>query len=325
MSVHTVVIVEPNPHIATILHTNLQRLGCIGLARDPAGVEAQVNEGQVAMVVINVDMLVRDDRGLERPFWQWLAARPPLPVPILCYTGSNHQPLYTPPPGTMSVGSPQDFTDLATIIQRHCVHFSRHSGLRDALAGRCLPALEGSFAECSFDAILKLLQLNAHTGVLLIRQGLHTGIVAVEKGDVVHALVGSLEGHDAFCELFRWESARYLFLRGMLLGERTIREPIEGLLIEASRMGDEANDLMTTHSLQSYVQRVRGYTDQLPGKRLTPTDLKVLTLIDRYHVVADLLRHVDTSSVTALKSLRRLLGLKLVEVVPLEQPDSVAR
>lgn len=325
MSAFNVLVIEPNTFVATVLCSQLQRLGCTGTVIDPLQMEALVAAGGVHLIAISADVMARDQHGRERPFWHILAMRSGLPVPVLCYSGNSQSsaetPLFTAPPGTMLVGSPQDFQVLATIIQRHCALFTRHVGLADALAGRCLPALSGNFAEFNFDAVLKLFQLNDHSGVLLLRHGLHAGILAIEQGEVVHALVGSLMGRDAFCELFRWETADFVFLRGMLLGERSVQENLDSLLLEAISTGDEANDMLSTLiSLQSYVQRVRGYTDQLQNQRLTPIELKVLWMVDRFHIVNDLIRSVDGSSVMALKALRKLILAGLVEVLPLQQP-----
>ncbi len=327
MSIFFVVVVEPNAFVANVLRTHLRQLGCEARICDAPSFPSAL--AGASMVAVNVEAMTRDHEGRDRPLWHTLTQGPQLAVPTICYSGGPHAavdtPLFTAPPGTMHVGSPQDFLALAEVIHEHCLLFARHSGLSDALADRGLPALDGTFAEFSFDAVLKLIELGGHNGVLLIRVGPHTGLIAVEKGEVVHAMVGSLTGIDAFCELFRWNTARFTFLRGMFLGIRSITQEIGPLLIEAMSSDDEAHDLLTTITPQSYVRCVRGFTDQLPGMSLKPMERRLLALVEHHPIVNDLISSVGMGSVMALKSLRNLIHLRLIEVVGVHQPTPPRR
>ncbi len=324
MNESTVIVVGLGDFFADVLRQRLSPWCRAIMIAEPNTFDDVVrSEPQIRLVAIEVGATTRDPNGVERPFWQVLARRVPLPYPVICFSSStsapSDTPLFTPPPGTMTVVNPGEYDALARHIKMQVELFAAHPGLTDALLGRMLPAMQGAFADFSFDSVLKLLQLGGHTCVVMIRDGLNVGIVACVKGEPVHALAGSFSGNEAFSELYHWRQAAFIVLRGMLLGERTITRSMENLLLDASRIDDEVHELIGRLPPQSYVRRVRGYTDQLPGKRLTQTEMQVLSLVDHYHIVNELIQRVNASSVMVMRALRSLMNQGLVECVETNQ------
>jgi phosphoketolase len=72
------------------------------------------------------------------------------------------------------------------------------------------------------------------------------------------------------------------------------------------------------------VRRVKGYTDQLPGRRLTISEWEVLSMVDRYHIVRDIINRSHMSEIVVMKALRSLINEKLVEIVTADQHHLVA-
>ncbi len=94
----------------------------------------------------------------------------------------------------------------------------------------------------------------------------------------------------------------------------------ENLILEANRLDDEVTDLATILPPNSYIRRVRGYTDQLPGKEFSIAELEVLAMVDDYHIVRELLGRSRHGEIVVMKALRALLHKGLIEVVPLGDP-----
>jgi hypothetical protein len=322
----TVIIAAQSEVISNILRKELAHDPCSCLAvRDAAGFDhALRTTPRVALALLDVMIMARDEHGRERPLWQILATRQSSSMPVICFSStagvSSDTPLFTPPPETMTIASPQDFLAVASIVRTYLELFERQPALSDAIAGHFIPSIKGSFQEFDIEAVLRLLELGAHTGVIIVRDGIHIGLLACEDGRVVHALAGPATGQDAFNALFTWHQGRFAFFYGMMLGKHTVRNGLENLILEANRTDDEVSDLAEKLPPHSYVRRVKGYTDQLPGRRLTLAEWEVLSLVDRYHIVHDLLSRSHLSNIVVMKALRSLMREHLVEVVTADQP-----
>jgi hypothetical protein len=322
----TVVIVEPSQIVANIIRRSLEESGyrCV-LVREPAAFDAALGmDDPIGVVLLDVLATMTDTAGYDRPLWQILAERPPLPMPVLCFTGTNSTPTDTPlfsaPPETMTIASPADFNAVTRIMQGYLALMQRQPLLATALAGKLLPSLRGTVREFSFESLLQLVQMGDHSGTLILRDGLHTGIIAFEAGQVVHALAGALTRKEAVFTVFKWTRAHFAFYRGLALGEHTITDAVENLILEATRLDDEVTDLALTLPPNSYIRRVRGYTDQLPGKEFSIAELEVLAMVDDYHIVRELVSRSRHGEIVVMKALRALLHKGLIEIVPLGDP-----
>lgn len=329
MSQIAVVIVEPSQIVANIVRRPLEENGfrCV-IVREPAAFEAALGlDDPIGLVLLDVLALMTDSSGHERPLWQILAEQPPLPMPVLCFSGTNStptdMPLFDAPPDTLTAASPADFQAVTRLVLNYVQLQQRHPRLMTALAGRGLPSLRGSLRECSFESLLQLMQMGGHSGTLILRDGLRTGMVGFEQGQAVHALAGALTRKEAIFTLFKWPSARFAFHRHLTLGEHTISDSTENLILEATRLDDEVTDLAATLPPQSYIRRVRGYTDQLPGKEYSVAELEVLAMVDHYHVVRALISRSQRGEIVVMKALRALLQKHLIEIVPLGDPRSL--
>lgn len=328
MSQTAVIIVEQSEVVAKILCNVLATDNCrCAVVQNPAMFEETCRaQAPVGLILVDVMAVARDETGREVPFWKLLVQRMPVPVPVLCFSGTNSTPtdtpLFTAPPETMTIASPQDFRAVAHIVQAYLSVFTRQPQVLAAIAGTLLPSLRGSLEEFDLESITKLIELGDHCGVLLLRDRLQIGLIAFEHGQPVHAMVGSSIGKDAVITIFNsWRQAQFIFCRDILLGEHTISHGLENLILEASRLGDEVSDLVANLPPQSYLRRVKGYTDQLPGKRLTLPEWEVLSMVDRYHIVSELINRARMSEIVVMKALRALIQKHLVEIVTADHPE----
>ncbi|MBA3827006.1 MAG: DUF4388 domain-containing protein [Ktedonobacterales bacterium] len=318
-----VIIIEPSQIVATILRRTLEpQMRCV-VMRDAATFEATAStHAPIGLVLLDVMTLLPDASRRERPFWHLLMERPPLPVPVLCFSGTSSTPTDTPlfslPAETLTIAAPDDFTNIGRTIMAYLATLRRSVQLREALAGTLRPSLRGNFAEFPAEALLRMADLGGYTGTLLARNGLATGIIAFAAGQVVHAIAGALIGKEAVYSINGWTNAPFAFFRGMDLGERSMHGKVDDLILEANRLGDEASDVSASLAPNAYLHRTRTFADQLAGKEYTMSELEALALVDQYHVVREVLAHARHGELLALKALRGLWQKGLIEVVAAE-------
>ncbi len=328
MSEVSIIIVEQSCVVADFIRARLAGKPYQFVSvRDPAQFDAALRtRGVIALALIDVHAVGRDATGRERPFWQVLAARSALTMPVVCFSGApgtpSDTPLFTAPPETVSVADPQDFPAIARVVQEYAELAISHPLLFEALKGALLPSLRGTLQDFSLESVLTLIKYGPHTGLLLLRDGAHTGIVACEDGDVAHALLGATSGKQAAVSLCQWQDARFTFFEGLTLGVHSVRNVMEDLLLESNRQRDEANAFVASLPPQSFVRRVRGYTDLLPGKNLNQAEWEVLSLVDHYHVVSELMARSRAGSLGVMQALRKLLKMELIEVISVDHVNT---
>ncbi len=102
----------------------------------------------------------------------------------------------------------------------------------------------GGLGSISLHDLIQLLGMNRHTTTLVLdRQG-RQGKIYFDKGNVVHAFTGELEGPDAFGELLQWEDADFVVEEGIpTLPRVTISESAVGLMLSSlTRIDEGARD-----------------------------------------------------------------------------------
>lgn len=101
--------------------------------------------------------------------------------------------------------------------------------------------LAGSLKEIPLDQICQLVSGSAKSGLLLLNIGGATGKIYFENGQVVFADYGGREGQEAVSLIFPHRDGVFLFQPGEAAPKRTMRTPVQQLLLEASRRADEAS------------------------------------------------------------------------------------
>ncbi len=100
-------------------------------------------------------------------------------------------------------------------------------------------AFQGSLKELPLPDILQLVAVSGKTGSFTIENGSEIGQIFLEKGHIVHAKMGRLDGEEAVYELAIWPEGEFLFTPGEVPGPRTISKSNTSLLMEAARRIDE--------------------------------------------------------------------------------------
>ncbi len=98
---------------------------------------------------------------------------------------------------------------------------------------------QGSLTEFQLPDIVQFLSGARKTGVLKLVEGEEAGEIYLDRGRIVHALLGDHEGEEAVYALVLWSSGEFLFEPGVTTDKSTVNKGNTNLLIEAARRRDE--------------------------------------------------------------------------------------
>jgi pSer/pThr/pTyr-binding forkhead associated (FHA) protein len=101
-------------------------------------------------------------------------------------------------------------------------------------------ALRGSFEEIPSFAVLQILEMGSHTGLLSVECSDGTSSMWLENGRLIHAETQKAEGFDAATEIVGNTSGRFLFEPGEEPSRRSIDASVTEVILEASRLMDES-------------------------------------------------------------------------------------
>ena len=87
--------------------------------------------------------------------------------------------------------------------------------------------------------VIQFLSGARKTGVLRLLEGKETGEIFLEKGRIVHAVIGDQAGEEAVYELVLWNQGEFLFEPGVTTDKSTVNKGNTNLLMEAARQRDE--------------------------------------------------------------------------------------
>ncbi len=100
-------------------------------------------------------------------------------------------------------------------------------------------AVQGSLEELSIPDLIQLVSAGAKTGVFELRRGQQTGQIYLNRGRIVDAAVGELQGDEAVFALLLWQEGEFAFLPGAEHPTVTVQMSNSNLLMEGARRIDE--------------------------------------------------------------------------------------
>jgi hypothetical protein len=100
-------------------------------------------------------------------------------------------------------------------------------------------ALEGNLKDISLPNIMQIICLEQRRVGLFIKRLNERGFILFEKGEVVHAAAGSLEGEEAVFYMLSWGDGNFRTNNEALITNRTVNMRWDQLLLEGMRRFDE--------------------------------------------------------------------------------------
>ena len=100
--------------------------------------------------------------------------------------------------------------------------------------------LRGNFEQIPSFAVLQILEMGSQTGLLYVETCEGNSWMWMENGRVVHCETEKNEGFEAAIEIVQNSSGRFVFEPGGQAVQRSMDASVTELILEASRLEDEA-------------------------------------------------------------------------------------
>jgi len=100
--------------------------------------------------------------------------------------------------------------------------------------------VSGSLNEMSATDFIQSLSAGEKSVKIILENETESGHIYIEKGNIIHAYTGDLEGENAFYKIVVWEEGRFQIVPCSTFPPQTIQGRTLSLLLEASRLADEA-------------------------------------------------------------------------------------
>jgi CheY-like chemotaxis protein len=178
--------------------------------------------------------------------------------------------------------------------------------------------VEGKLSKISLADLLQLFNQNGKTGTLELSRRDAQGraekaVVHLDRGNIVQASTGAVEGEKALFRLLAWSDGAFAFAPRRIDVVSSIQKPLRALLMEGMRQLDETRRLETTlPPLDAHVA-LRVKSADLPHM-VHPLTQEVLLLLEIYSRVQDVVDHCSYADYQVLRTLHTLIERGMVEL-----------
>ncbi|MFW6324911.1 MAG: DUF4388 domain-containing protein [Desulfovibrionales bacterium] len=227
-----IIIVDPEASDQSPLVLRLKNEGYgVELFASAKTAMERITRGGVNLIVSEMEL--GETEGLE--FCRMLKQWPQLSsIPIVILTGKKDSRLHA---ASLGAGA-DDFFVKPPDLEAISLKISRLLG--KAETGRSAPGVRGSLREMSTVDFLQSLSAGEKDVEIVIEQNQQTGRIFMKDGEIIHAELSNLQGEEAFYGIVPWEEGDFVILPCSRFPQRTIRLPLESMLIEGFRRVDEA-------------------------------------------------------------------------------------
>jgi uncharacterized protein DUF4388 len=173
-------------------------------------------------------------------------------------------------------------------------------------------AFQGSLRELPLPDVIQLVAVSGKTGVFTLRNGNDNGRIFLRRGQIVHALSGSLVGEQAVYELARWSQGDFNFSPEVETDTVTIEKSNTNLLMEAARRLDEWRVLSKKIPSVEHIPELQARDNRHEQITLNPQEWTLITRIDGHRSIVDIGRALNMSSFEVAKILYGMITSELV-------------
>lgn len=106
---------------------------------------------------------------------------------------------------------------------------------REVLARQRTPEFAGALSTATLPDLLQLYFMSASTGALRVWRESRTASIWFDRGSIVHAVAGALEGRDAVFEVVSWDRGQYTMHLNIAAPARSVADGTTGALLELAR------------------------------------------------------------------------------------------
>ncbi|RKZ01254.1 MAG: hypothetical protein DRQ10_02490 [Candidatus Hydrothermota bacterium] len=184
-----------------------------------------------------------------------------------------------------------------------------------------MAVMSGDLADVKLVDLLELIHHSRLSGRLDLQRGEDRGYIYFERGNVVHAETGFVEGKDALFLLYLWNEGRFEFTPNIEPPKRTIEEDIETLVLDLSVKLDELQELKD--ALDPFAVPVFAEGASPEELKLQLNEWKVLAQIDGKKRIKDIADILKLSEVEVFKAIKKLMSLNLIKVKKVRPVEEV--
>ena len=180
---------------------------------------------------------------------------------------------------------------------------------------------QGSLKELHLPDVIQLVSVSSKTGAFHLQKDNDEGIIYLEMGRIVHALLGTTEGEEAVYAMATWNEGSFRFVPEEAPPRHTITKNNTNLLMEAARRLDEWKVLSKKIPSLEMVPRF----DMPQGKQgkinLNTQEWLILSKVNGNASIAEI---AITSGLSPFDVAKMLYGLVTMNLVHLDPPKKGA-
>jgi hypothetical protein len=176
--------------------------------------------------------------------------------------------------------------------------------------------LEGNLKDFDLTDILQLVHMGKKTGVLEVTGENGTGNIFFQDGVAVHSVCGDASGDDAVNRVLRWRQGSFIFKPDTTSEYRSIKTPLQHLVLEAARQIDEWQDIQklipTMEMVLAIEENPSAGTEDI---QLQPLEWRVLATVDGARPINQIIKESKLGDFETCKILYGLLSSGLLKVI----------
>lgn len=167
--------------------------------------------------------------------------------------------------------------------------------------------IEGKLEQMHLIDLIQVLVLNKRDGTVVLEPGKgEKGFVYIEKGHIINAMLGKIEGEKALFRLLQWKKGKFEFIPGKPVSPVRIKTLPDNLIMEAMRQLDEfEKKKKNLPSPNDYIKLVKPVSEEDPDLR--PIVKEVLLLGEFYTKVGDIVENCTFPDYEVLLTINELI------------------
>ncbi|HBE73157.1 MAG TPA: hypothetical protein DDW31_03570 [candidate division Zixibacteria bacterium] len=185
--------------------------------------------------------------------------------------------------------------------------------------------LEGNLKDFDLSDILQLIHMGKKTGALEVVAETESGVIFFHEGSAVHAAAQDQSGDEAVNRILRWRQGHFAFKPEATTGYKSIRTPLQHLVLDAARQIDEWQDIQKLVPSLDLVPAIEenpsAGTEDI---KLQPNEWRVLAIIDGSKNIRDIIRDGHMGDFETCKIIYGLVSSGLVKATQPPKPPPEA-
>jgi DNA-binding MarR family transcriptional regulator len=178
---------------------------------------------------------------------------------------------------------------------------------------------QGSLRELHLPDVIQLVSVSGKTGAFHLYKDNDEGIIFLELGKIVHAVLGSTEGDEAVYAMATWTDGNFRFIPDENPPKHTITKSNTNLLMEAARRLDEWKILSKKIPSLDMIPKFEVPQGKKGKINLNTQEWLILSKVNGQNSIAEIAMQSNLSPFDVAKMLYGLITMGLVQ---LEQPES---